>query len=114
MMVGLGSNPEIAPPRISPNATATAATYTAMTASLDRRTGRVRFPAAASPGRSGTSFTYRISATRIPTGSDAYSASHENTFACTTYAPSTMTGPKPRNTAISPSPRWTRRSGGAV
>ena len=47
-------------------------------------------------------------------GTDATNGSADSFSACTTYAPSTINGPKPIATQISPRPRCTSRSGGAV
>ena len=77
-----------------------------MTVAFEKRTGSVRLPARASPRRSGISLTYRISATRSAIGIDATNGSHASAPPVwTTYAPSSISGPKPIATATSPSPR---------
>ena len=77
-----------------------------MTARGQNRTGSVRLPACASPRRSGISLTYRMSATSRATGIEATNGSHaKRPPVCTTYAPSSIIGPNPNATAISPSPR---------
>ena len=75
---------------------------------LAARTGRgaSACPAWASPRRSGISLTYRIRATSRATGIDAANGSQDNApRVWTTYAPTSMNGPNPSATAISPSPR---------
>jgi hypothetical protein len=114
MIVGRGITPKIEPKKIRPKADR----------DLTTRTPRSPFPSttgrgacacrAASPGRSGTSFTYRISATRIPTGIDAYTGSHRKPLRLHHVRAERHDRAEAQEYPISPSPRWTSLNGGAV